>query len=123
MTRELVLIHGRSQQGKDSIALKAEWLAALARGLEKNGLTLPIPEEHVRFPYYGDTIVDLMRNVPADQVAKIIVRGSDATADTGTEDDPRLRAFMASVTLGATTLRRSANVVGTGPSFGRRRNL
>jgi len=34
--RQLVLVHGRSQEQKDSIALKAEWLEALAEGLQKS---------------------------------------------------------------------------------------
>ena len=41
MTRELVLVHGRAQENKDSIALKREWLDALRNGLRKSGLDLP----------------------------------------------------------------------------------
>ena len=37
--RQLVLVHGRSQQGKDSAGLKGEWLAALRTGLAASGLT------------------------------------------------------------------------------------
>ena len=42
MTRELVLVHGRSQEQKDSIALKREWLDALREGLVKSGLQLRV---------------------------------------------------------------------------------
>ncbi len=94
-TRELVLVHGRSQQGKDSIALKAEWLTALRKGLKRNGLALPIPEERVRFPYYGNTLDDLVRGVPDDQVAEVIVRGSAA--------DRALRDFVGDVLDEVTT--------------------
>ena len=89
MTRELVLIHGRSQENKDAVALKSEWLSALREGLAKSGLTLPIPEDRVRFPYYGDTLIGLVSNLPADQVAEVIVRGN--------QEDPQLRAFMTEV--------------------------
>ena len=41
--RQLVLVHGRSQEQKDAVALKAEWLEALNEGLAKSNLTLPIP--------------------------------------------------------------------------------
>jgi hypothetical protein len=58
--RELVLVHGRSQQHKDPVNLKKAWLDALAEGLAKIGLTLPVAEESVRFPYYGDTLIGLM---------------------------------------------------------------
>ena len=54
--RQLVLVHGRSPQRKDAAALKAEWLDALHSGLAAAGLTLPIPESEVRFPYYGDAL-------------------------------------------------------------------
>lgn len=45
MTRQLVLIHGRSQEHKDAKALKAEWLDALGEGLRKNNLTLSARHE------------------------------------------------------------------------------
>jgi hypothetical protein len=78
--RELVLIHGRAQEHKDSIALKAEWISALEEGLRNNGLTLPIDASLIRFPYYGQTLFDLVSGVPAEDIAKVIVRGNAATA-------------------------------------------
>jgi hypothetical protein len=81
MTRQLVLIHGRAQEHKDAVALKAEWLDALEEGLAKNGLTLPIAEEDVRFPFYGDTLYDMVGGATSDQAAEIIVRGDDSDAD------------------------------------------
>ena len=89
--RELVMIHGRSQQGKDSIALKKEWLDTLREGLGKSGLQLPVPEERVRFPYYGDTLHDLISGQSAKEAAKVVVRGPAG------EVDPELQAFVASV--------------------------
>ena len=81
MSRELVLVHGRAQEHKDSIALKAEWLDALGEGLAKSGLTLPIPESSVRFPFYGDTLYDMVGGQPADTAAEVVVRGTDQNAD------------------------------------------
>jgi len=78
MTKQLVLVHGRSQEHKDSIALKAEWLDALEEGLAKSDLTLPIPEPDVRFPFYGDALYDLVDGKSADEAAAVIVRGDDA---------------------------------------------
>ena len=77
--KELVFIHGRSQQGYDSIKLKKKWIDSLKAGMEKNGDTLPIPEDKIHFPYYGDTLAGLLNNVPEDEVAEIIVRGDDAS--------------------------------------------
>ena len=78
MTRQLVLIHGRAQEHKDSVALKAEWLDALSEGLAKSNLKLPITEDDVRFPFYGDTLYDLVGGKPSDIAADIIVRGLES---------------------------------------------
>jgi hypothetical protein len=80
MTRELVFIHGRSQQHKDADALKKEWLDALGEGLTKSGLTLPIPDAQVRFPFYGDTLFDLSEGKTVAEAAKMIVRGDETDA-------------------------------------------
>jgi hypothetical protein len=93
MTKQLVLIHGRSQEHKDSIALKAEWLDALEEGLAKSNLTLPIAEPDVRFPFYGDTLFDLVDGKSEDTAAEVIVRG-----EQGDDDEQRfVRAVMEEV--------------------------
>ena len=89
MTRELVLIHGRSQQHKDASALKQDWLSALGEGLAKSSLSLPIEETAVHFPYYGDTLFDLVDGKSDDDAARVIVRGTD----TGEEE----RAFVLAI--------------------------
>ena len=43
--RDLVLVHGRSQQRRDSIKLKAAWIEDWERGLKKLGLERPIADE------------------------------------------------------------------------------
>jgi hypothetical protein len=87
--RELVFIHGRSQQHKDATALKQEWISSFADGLKKSNLSLPIAESAIHFPYYGDTLIALVDGLPADQVAQIIVKGDNA--------DEQERAFALSV--------------------------
>jgi hypothetical protein len=76
MTKRLVLVHGRAQENKDSVALKQEWIEAFKRGLAKSGLQLPIAESDIKFPYYGQTLFDLVRDVAADKVAEVVVRGA-----------------------------------------------
>jgi hypothetical protein len=93
MTRQLVFVHGRSQQHKNAGELKAAWIAAWQTGLEKNGLNLPIAEQEIRFPYYGDTLDALVREEQDADVPEVIVRGS------GGGDDQR--EFVASVILEA----------------------
>ncbi len=89
MTRQLVFVHGRSQENKDAVTLKQEWIDAFRKGLAKNGKQLPIPEADIRFPYYGQTLYDLISEVPADQVAEVIVKG--------TRTDTVRRAFVEAV--------------------------
>lgn len=81
MTRQLVFIHGRAQQEKDSIELKKTWVDAWRRGLAASGLSLPLADADIRFPYFGDTLDQLVQGRPADQAAQVIVRGTDETAD------------------------------------------
>jgi hypothetical protein len=78
MTRQLIFIHGRSQQDKDARALKDEWIDAWKNGLAAHGLQLPLADKDIRFPYYGQTLFDLVAGKPADEVARVIVRGEGA---------------------------------------------
>jgi hypothetical protein len=73
MTGQLVFVHGRAQEYKVAVALKGAWIAALREGLTKSGFDLPIPETNIRFPYYGQTLFDLVSDTP--NVAEVIVRG------------------------------------------------
>ena len=77
MTCKLVMLHGRAQQGKDSKGLKAEWLKNWKDGLAAD---LPIAERDIRFPYYGDTLDGLVQNKPEEDVAEIVIRGTQANA-------------------------------------------
>jgi len=81
VTRQLVLVHGRAQERKDSTALKAEWLEALQEGLAKSGLSLPIAESDVRFPFYGDTLYEMVDGKSADAAAAVVVRGEETADD------------------------------------------
>jgi hypothetical protein len=71
----LLLVHGRSQGGKDPIKLKSEWLDALSKGLKKAGLALPTDIE-IDFPFYGDRLDEFARQfeLPADPA--IMPKGS-----------------------------------------------
>ena len=79
MTRQLVFVHGRSQEKRNASELKEEWVDALRKGLAKSGLTLPLSDADIRFPYYGQTLYDLVEGKPDKDVAEIIVRGDDVS--------------------------------------------
>ena len=87
--KQLVFVHGRAREHKDAGALKGEWIETFRRGLAKSGLQLPVSEDAIHFPYYGQTLFDLVNDTPADQIAEVIVMGHD-----GDEDE---RAFMREV--------------------------
>ncbi len=70
----LLLVHGRSQQGKDPAALKAEWLDALATGAGAAGVTLPQGLQ-VDFPFYGDLLDGFARDVELPLTEDIQARG------------------------------------------------
>jgi hypothetical protein len=91
--RQLVLIHGRAQEHKDSVALKAEWLEALTEGLAKSGRTLPIAGSDVRFPYYGETLFDLVDGRSSANAAAVVVRGPGADR----EEERFMRAVLEEV--------------------------
>lgn len=76
--RQVVFVHGRSQQGKDAGTLKAEWIDAWAQGLRACGLSLPVVPEAIRFPFYGDALDGLVQG--HGDVADVIVRGAQDDA-------------------------------------------
>lgn len=88
--RELVFVHGRAQEGKDSVALKKEWIDAWKAGLAKSGLSLPIPEDRIRFPYYGDTLDQLVSGADESTAADVVVRGVEGNK----EEEEFIRAIL-----------------------------
>lgn len=50
---------------------------------------MPIPDERVRFPFYGDTLWQMVQGRPQEEVADVIVRGEGA--------DDEEREFIESV--------------------------
>jgi hypothetical protein len=72
IVRRLVLVHGRSQQHKDPVGLKQEWLASLAEGFGAAGVALDLPDDIVSFPYYGDTLADLTRDVDGEATPWVV---------------------------------------------------
>ena len=56
---KLLLVHGRSQEDKNPAVLRHKWVSSLFDGADAVGLQLPIAEEDIIFPYFGDALVDL----------------------------------------------------------------
>lgn len=77
---KLVLIHGRSQQGLDPVALKKDWIDALVTELKANKLALPSDIE-VEFPYYGDALDEFVKQSKLPRASEIHSRGSDQQDD------------------------------------------
>lgn len=56
---KLLLVHGRSQEDKNPAVLRHKWVSSLYSGAEAVGLDLPISEDDIIFPYFGDALLDL----------------------------------------------------------------
>ena len=74
--RQLIFVHGRSQQEKDPAELKKAWIESWERGLKKIGLANPLPDSHIRFPHYGNTLIDMLNGKKVEEAAEIIIKGT-----------------------------------------------
>jgi hypothetical protein len=97
--KQLVFVHGRAQQHKDAVALKAEWIDSWRKGLADSALDMPITESDIRFPYYGDTLFDLAAGKSAAEAAAVVVKGMLKLDAPETLVDPEQRAFVREVLL------------------------
>jgi hypothetical protein len=70
----LLLIHGRAQEGKDPVRLQEVWEQALADGLRRAGLSRPAGVR-VLFPFYGDELDRLVRELDKPLLAEAVARG------------------------------------------------
>ncbi|WP_428422498.1 hypothetical protein [Methylibium sp.] len=93
MTRQLVFVHGRAQEHLDSIGLKKQWIDAWTQGLARSGLALPIAEDQIRFPYYGDTLDQMANGLSAQEAARIVVRGEQLDR----EEEAFMREYLKEV--------------------------
>jgi len=75
--RRLLLVHGRSQQGKNPEVLKATWLEALRNGARAAGTMLPA-DTKVAFPFYGDALEELTRRADLPLTSDVQARGEGA---------------------------------------------
>jgi hypothetical protein len=64
---KLIFIHGRAQQGKDVLKLTQEWKDAWTNGLHEAKLSMP-ENIKIEFPYYGDLLIDLIKEAEAPQI-------------------------------------------------------
>lgn len=76
----LVLIHGRSQQKLDPVELQSIWMETLKRGAAKINRTLPERLE-VTFPFYGDKLDELARQLEIPLTNDIQAKGSPVDED------------------------------------------
>lgn len=76
----LILVHGRSQQGKDPVQLKEQWIASLREGLQKQGLDLPATVEVV-LPFYGDRLDEFARQFDIPLSEDITTRGGEVAQE------------------------------------------
>lgn len=91
---EVIFIHGRSQQGRDKVALQRIWEQSLARGFQAAGVT-PAQDLRFHFPYYGDLLFDESRRLT--ELAQGALVDRSAAPPVSAEE----QAFMESVLFDA----------------------
>lgn len=79
----LLFIHGRSQEGRSSDELRAEWTTALEEGLAKASLTMPAGVS-IDVPFYGD-VLDAWRD-KASETPEAPLNARGATGDEEFEE-------------------------------------
>src|SRR5438094_864145 len=72
---KVVMVHGRSQQGKDPVELEKTWRDALTYGLARANAELA-PDTEFVFPFYADELDRLVKEVDAPLADTVIVRGN-----------------------------------------------
>lgn len=70
----VVFIHGRSQQGKNTSQLERAWRQALDEGTENASLSLP-SSVAFHFPFYGDLLGQLIDDLQAASPAAVNIKG------------------------------------------------
>jgi hypothetical protein len=78
--KKLILIHGRAQGGKEKPVLKKLWADTLGLGLRAGGITQAVADAGIVFPFYGDLLDDLVRQVN-EPVEDILQRGTANPVD------------------------------------------
>lgn len=78
---QLVFLHGRSQQGKDPVRLRASWTAGLNSGLTLANMS-PVDLQAAWFPFYGDRLVQVL------DAGESLVTVSSGEAVAPAPDDP-----------------------------------
>lgn len=90
MDTQLVFVHGRAQEHKDALTLKEEWVGAWTKGLSDLGLAMPLVDAQIRFPYYGQTLFDLVSGKDGADVAAAVTKSA-------ARNDAAEEAFVQSV--------------------------
>lgn len=116
--KQLVFVHGRSQEDHDAAALKKRWMDAWAVGLQKSGLQIPVPPEAIRFPYYGNTLRDLVEGKSIEQAARVIVKGAEADSEAAAFLREMLEEYVARNRISETDIRLQMGPEGTVTTMG-----
>lgn len=77
---KLVLVHGRSQEGRKPEEILDEWLGALKKGVEANGAVLPTAL-NVRLPYFGDMLEKFAKQLEIPVLEGIKTKGNADTQE------------------------------------------
>jgi len=97
---KLVFIHGRSQEKKDPVQLKADWIQALLKGFASIQAKAPENLEIV-FPYYGDLLFEETERVASKEFRELIDKGAaDPAASPPAEEQEFVRDLVMQMAAG-----------------------
>lgn len=75
MAKQLIFVHGRAQERCDPAVLKNQWISSWRYGLSMSNLDIPISIDDIKFPYYGDTLYDIVTET--DKISDITIQKID----------------------------------------------
>lgn len=76
----ILFVHGRSQGGKNALALKETWIRTLKAGFKKNRSVLP-DEITIDFPFYGDKLNEFTSQAELPGPDDVLQRGPGSNQD------------------------------------------
>lgn len=76
----ILMIHGRSQGGKDPKELKKTWKETLDKGFASHGKTLPATVK-IDFPFYGDMLDEFVKKASLPTPADVVAKGPGGNAE------------------------------------------
>lgn len=71
----VLLVHGRSRPLFGQQRTREQWLVALHSGFDAADLPMPVRDEDIQLPWYGDSLTQLVGGAPRAEAERVSLRG------------------------------------------------